>query len=133
MRLRELLNDQPMSLPEAASYLGRITGRKPHVSTLFRWCLKGCGGVRLESVHIGRLRFVTASALDRFVAESTQKEPSAATPAPTHSVPPAPSLSARVRRHNEQRRAEVEAARRRLDELTGVAKSHGVPPVNRSA
>jgi len=133
MRLRDLLNDQPMSLSEAAAYLGRVTGRKPHISTLFRWCIKGYRGVLLESVCVGRQRFVSASALDRFVTASGQNESSTATPEPTRSVPPAPLQPARVMRHNEQRRAEIEAARRRLDELTGVAKSHGALPANRFA
>ena len=53
-----------MSLPEAAAYLGRITGQKPHVSTLWRWCLKGCKGVRLESICLGGKRLVGVSEND---------------------------------------------------------------------
>ena len=120
--LETLAHDRPMSLPDAAAYLGRITGQKPHVSTLWRWCLKGCKGVKLDSICIGGKRFVTAAAIDYFIDASTnrQNDPRGASAAsPPASSPP---LSHHVMRHNERRRAQIEAARRRLDELTGVTK-----------
>jgi len=116
--LQNLAHDRPMSLPDAAAYLGRITGQKPHVSTIWRWCLKGCKGVRLESICIGGKRFVTAAAIDDFIDASTRRRPSTQLPPPA--APPRPP--AHVMRHNERRRAEIEAARRRVDELTGVTK-----------
>jgi len=122
VRLRDLRDDQPLSLPDAAAYLGTITGQKPHVSTLWRWCLKGCKGVMLESVCIGGKRFVTVAAIEVFV-ESL----SAARAVPNHKQTPQPvtpkaltSPLAHVMRHNDRRKGEIEAARRRLDELTGV-------------
>ena len=68
-RLRELRDDNPMSLTDAATYLGKVTGRKPHVSTLWRWCQKGCKGVRLDSICVGGKRFVTVAAIERFIDE----------------------------------------------------------------
>ncbi len=132
--LEHLANDRPMSLPDAAAYLGRITGQKPHVSTLWRWCLKGCKGVKLDSICIGGKRFVTAAAIDYFIDASTnrQNDPRGASAAsPPASSPP---VSSHVMRHNERRRAQIEAARRRLDELTGVTKRaqsgrKAVPPI----
>jgi hypothetical protein len=124
VRLRDLRNDQPLSLPDAAAYLGTITGQKPHVSTLWRWCLKGCKGVTLESVCIGGKRFVTVAAIEVFV-----KSLSAARAVQNHeqtpqSVTPKALTSplAHVMRHNDRRKGEIEAARRRLDELTGVKR-----------
>jgi len=115
---QNLAYDRPMSLPSAAAYLGRITGETPHVSTLWRWCLKGCKGVTLESICIGGKRFVTAAAIDDFIDASTRRRPDGQMPPPA--APPRPP--AHVMRHNERRRAEIEAARRRVDELTGVTR-----------
>jgi hypothetical protein len=124
VKLRDLRDDQPLSLPDAAAYLGRMTGQKPHVSTLWRWCLKGCKGVTLQSVCIGGKRFVTVAAIEVFV-ESL----SAARAVPNHKQTPQPitpaaltSPLAHVMRHNDRRKGEIEAARRRLDELTGVQR-----------
>jgi hypothetical protein len=60
-----------MPLREAAEHLGKLTGQKPHISTLWRWCLKGCKGVVLESIRIGGKRFVTAGSIERFITDST--------------------------------------------------------------
>jgi hypothetical protein len=133
VKLRDLSEDQPLSLTDAAEFLGKLTGRKPHVSTLWRWCLKGCRGVRLESICIGGKRFVTAAALEKFIADSTAardgqpQKPSAPSALPS----PAKRTLSHVMRHNERRRQEIEAARRRLDEITGTAKPPA--PANRSA
>jgi len=108
-----------MSLPTAATYLGGLTGQKPHVSTLWRWCLKGCRGVQLKSICIGGKRFVTPSAIRSFIDNSTSKQ----TPAATEVVTITPDASPYVVRHNERRRAEIESARLKLDELTGVNNS----------
>jgi len=110
--------DRLMSLPEAATYLRGLTGKKPHISTIWRWCLKGCKGVRLESICVGGRRMVSAAAIDRFIDDCTRRQ----TAPEAQPVVPRPQLAAHVMRHNERRRAEIEAARRRLDELTGVTK-----------
>lgn len=135
MRLRDLREDQPLSLPDAAEYLGKFTGQKPHVSTLWRWCLKGCKGVRLDSLCIGGKRFVTATAIERFIEASTA---SRATPPEQPCVPAASTAAsaakgmlAHVMRHNDRRRQEIDAARRRLDAITAAAKP--TTPATRSA
>lgn len=114
-----------MSLPAAADYIGKLTGQpKPNVSTMWRWCLKGCKGVKLESVCIGSKRYVTASAIERFIA--ARSEPSAPVPPTTVSIdrhsPP------RVQAQADRRREEIEAARRRLDELTGGSRRSSTAP-----
>jgi hypothetical protein len=107
-----------MALTDAATYLGRITGQKPHVSTLWRWCLKGCKGVKLDSICLGGKRLVTAAAIDQFIDASTRRQTEAQTPPPAAS----PRPPAHVMRHNERRRSEIEAARQRIDRLTGVKR-----------
>ena len=133
MRLRDLRDDHPLSLLDAAELLGSFTGKKPHVSTLWRWCLKGCKGVVLESICIGGKRFVTAAAIEKFIDASTAARPGQKAEEPAAALPPSPAkpLLAQVMRHNERRRGEIEAARRRLDEITGAAKPND--PATRSA
>jgi len=58
-----------MTLPEAAKRLPRSTGRRIHSSTLWRWCRKGCHGVRLPYFRIGRSIMVTEEGLNRFFSE----------------------------------------------------------------
>ena len=83
--LRRFAEERPMSLSAAADYIGKLTGQpKPNVSTLWRWCLKGCKGVKLESVCIGSKRYVTASAIERFIAARSQ--PGATTPPTTVTI-----------------------------------------------
>ena len=42
-----------------------------NASTVWRWSLRGCRGVMLESISIGAKRFTTAEAFSRFVAATT--------------------------------------------------------------
>lgn len=123
INLQHLAEERPLNLQDAANYIGRLTGQKPHLSTLWRWCLKGCKGVKLDSICIGSKRFVTVSAIERFIEARSQSEsPPVAVPA---AVPPA--AEPRVARHLARRREEIEAARRRLDELTNRGKSAARP------
>jgi hypothetical protein len=114
--LRQFTEERPLSLPDAASYIGRLTGAaKPNVTTVWRWCLKGCKGVKLESICIGGKRYVTVSAIERFIEARSVPGASESTP-PAASTPRAPR---HVERLPARRREEIEAARRRLDKLTG--------------
>lgn len=126
--LQQLSDEKPMSLPDAADYIGRLTGgKKPNVSTLWRWCLKGCKGVRLASICIGSKRYVTVSAIARFIEERSM----AATPATPQAMtagPPVPQATPRVMKYAARRREEIEAARRRVDELTGVTRRQAQEP-----
>ncbi len=124
LSLSDLHDDPPMSLPAAAAYIGKLTGSKPHASTIWRWCLRGCKGIRLDSICIGGKRFVTAAALERFVTRTSEPQDQAS----VTEVVIRPQSSPQIVRHNPRRREEIEAARRRLDELTGVHKPRRAPP-----
>jgi|688.fasta_scaffold305836_1 hypothetical protein len=128
INLQQFAEERPLSLPAAADYIGKITGtKKPNVSTVWRWCLKGCRGVKLASICIGGKRFVTVSAIERFIADRSLAETSATPPA----VNVTPNVAPQVTRFSARRREEIEAARRRLDELTGtnrLAKPTDTPP-----
>ncbi len=45
-------------------------GRPVHVSTLWRWAMRGLRGIRLETVLVGGARVTSADALRRFFANT---------------------------------------------------------------
>jgi hypothetical protein len=58
-----------LTLSQAAKRLPRTNGRRIHSSTLWRWCRKGCKGVRLPYFRVGRSIMVTEDGLNRFFTE----------------------------------------------------------------
>lgn len=74
-----LNEDNLLSLHEATQYVPAINGKRHATSTLYRWCRRGIGGVRLEYVRIGRNIATTAEALDQFfkaLAAADGRDPS---------------------------------------------------------
>ena len=64
-----------VSLNEAARLLPhRRRGKKPHVSTLYRWTTSGCKGVILESLQCGGTRVTSREALARFFEALTYSD-----------------------------------------------------------
>lgn len=55
-----------LTLSQAAKQLPRVNGRKVHTSTLWRWCRRGCKGVKLQYYRIGRTIMTTETALQQF-------------------------------------------------------------------
>lgn len=51
----------------------RPSGKKLHVSAVYRWLQRGVGGVRLESVKIGGTTYTSVEALARFARASAAK------------------------------------------------------------
>ncbi len=93
-----------ISLTEATKGLPRRRrGKKPHVSTLYRWSTAGCRGVVLETIQIGGTRCTSSEALARFFRRLTQDSGLDA------SGPETPL------RQQRRRRREVAAAERQLD------------------
>lgn len=68
----DLQNETLLTLDDAAKALKSVGGKKPHTYTIRRWCLKGCGGVLLESTRVGRRIMTSAEALQRFADARTQ-------------------------------------------------------------
>ncbi len=63
------MSEQILSLTDAATMLPRRRGgRKPHVSTIYRWAKRGIHGVRLEIIQIGGTKCTSREALARFFA-----------------------------------------------------------------
>lgn len=63
-----------MTLSQAAKGLPKVNGKRIHVSTLWRWCRKGQGGITLEYARMGRRVVVTPEALNRFFAALAQPD-----------------------------------------------------------
>lgn len=73
----DIENESLLTLAQAAK---RIPGR-PSLRTVWRWCLKGVDGHRLENVKVGSRRYTSVEAIRRFVERGTNTasaQPSAA-------------------------------------------------------
>jgi hypothetical protein len=76
-----------LSLTDAAKQLPRRrAGRKPHISTLYRWALRGLKGVKLETVQVGGTTCTSVEALQRFFDSLCRRpdDSSLASKSPTH-------------------------------------------------
>lgn len=62
-----LVGEELLSLREAAAHLPCVSGKRPSVSTLWRWCRRGLYGVRLEHTRIGRNIATSREAMGRFL------------------------------------------------------------------
>ena len=62
----DLQAEKLLSLKDAAKAVPPIDGRRPHVSTIWRWCRRGVRGVQLEYVRLGHRVCTSAPALARF-------------------------------------------------------------------
>ena len=72
-----------------------------HLSTCWRWCLRGCKGHKLESFNVGGKKFTTLPAYERWLAKINGAKMSAAqTP--------------------RQRDRAIDAAERELDAIIGT-------------
>ncbi len=96
-----------LTLPQAAAYLGG-GGKKPSTTTLWRWCRKGCRGVKLEYSRFGKDLRVTPSALETFgraLAAVDRELPSTTAAAPmTPTTKTAKRTPAQLARDMEQAR-----------------------------
>jgi len=62
----QLLDEDIITLVQAAKLLPRRRGRKTHASTIYRWTKSGLRGAVLESIQVGGTRCTTIQALGRF-------------------------------------------------------------------
>ena len=76
----DLTTETPITLAEAARTL---PGGAVHVSTIHRWRIKGCRGVRLETFMRGGIRHTTRAAIARFFDATTAAADGDATPVRT--------------------------------------------------
>ena len=68
----EVGREKVISLTDACKLLPkRRAGKRPHVSTLYRWCSHGFQGVQLEVIRIGGTLCTSEEALQRFFERIT--------------------------------------------------------------
>jgi hypothetical protein len=96
----DIRSESILSLNNAAKVLPRRRqGKKPHFSTVWRWAMKGCRGVRLETIRVGGTLCTSREALQRFFDQLSAPD-GVAVPVQPYRTP-----AARLR---QQRQAEIE-------------------------
>lgn len=71
---------EAMTLNEASQWIASQTGcRKPHVSTILRWVLKGVRGEKLRAKRVGAKHWTTTQDLAQFLDVINTCSPSAET------------------------------------------------------
>lgn len=73
-----ILTEDALTLKEAQLAIHEATGRKLDKTTLYRWCLRGAFGVRLEHVRLGQQIITSRQALTRFIEAQTTIQTTAA-------------------------------------------------------
>ncbi|MBW7865444.1 MAG: DUF1580 domain-containing protein [Candidatus Hydrogenedentes bacterium] len=102
-------------LADVPRLLPAVGGKKPNISTVWRWCLRGIGGTKLEAVRIGRCWYTTPEAIQAFgralAAQSIERLDRPKVSAPTE-----------PRTRSEAKRArDVEAAKSRLRDIGALS------------
>lgn len=63
----KILTEDVKTLQEARTELFRATGRRPDKTTLYRWCLRGVAGTKLEHIRLGDRILTSSQAITRFI------------------------------------------------------------------
>ena len=66
----EILDNNEATMP-VASAVEKLTGKRPHPATLFRWRQGGRHGVKLETLLVGGRRQTSVEAVRRFIQRTT--------------------------------------------------------------
>lgn len=70
MQKPTLDGEQLVAISEVPSLLPSRHGKKLHMSTVYRWVLKGARGRVLDSAMLGGVRYTSLEALGRFMGAS---------------------------------------------------------------
>ena len=69
----DISSEAVVTLTQATQHLPRRRkGKRPAVSTIFRWAQHGCRGIRLETIQVGGSKCTSIEALQRFCERLTQ-------------------------------------------------------------
>lgn len=71
--VQRILTEDVLTLQDARKVIGQLTGRRPDKTTMYRWCLRGVRGVKLEHVRLGGVIFTSRQAITRFIEAQTKK------------------------------------------------------------
>jgi hypothetical protein len=99
------IRDVPRQIPP------RRSGRRVHVSAVYRWMSRGVRGVRLESIKIGGTTYTSTEAIQRFAERLSGQERQ-------------PSQGALTK----SRRKRIDDAARQVDAIFGEGPAKGATP-----
>ena len=102
------LEDDLLTLTDAAKVLPPLGGRRIHPSTLWRWCRRGCRGIKLDYVRLGHRMCVSRDALDQFSRQLAEQDEHL-----KRGAPPVISHTAKGRR-GKLRERQIANAKKRL-------------------
>jgi len=105
------MEDDLITLAQAARLLPRIDGKKVAISTIWRWCRNGLRGERLEYVRVGRKICTSPEALHRFFTKPTEADTHL--PPDTRSLPPGMKRPLITSKQRQKALAEAEKVLRR--------------------
>ena len=100
----DLATETVVSLTDATKALPLIDGKRPHVTTVWRWAMRGVRGVRLAHGRLGKRVVTSHEALNRFMNELAALD--------RREAPARPERESRPT----ARRRQVQAAKRALDD-----------------
>ena len=103
-----------LSLTQAAAAVPPVDGKRPHVSSIWRWMNVGIRGVHLEHVRVGRRVCTSRDALERFM----------------HALAEAPAPEARPQPRKARARTEKQRAHDVAKAKEGLAKHGTANPTN---
>ena len=121
-------DDLPLTFPKAAEFMWHRYGVRPSVGTLYRWATRGVGGVRLESLRIGRRFRTTQGAIENFVTRRPVE-----TPLPRQRSGPQAQPSTQgdprcgKRSSHESVAVEIEKSRQRLKQCRSTSTKYRSP------
>jgi hypothetical protein len=79
----DLATEQLVPLQEVPRLLPpRPSGKRVHVSAVYRWAQRGVGGLRLEAVRVGGTTYTSREALQRFARTPRDDVPPPGPPDP---------------------------------------------------
>lgn len=110
----DIYEEKILSLAGAAKSLPPVDGKHLNPSTIYRWIADGIGGVKLDSVKIGRRLCTSKEALQNFVNQLQEAPTPQSKPRTT-----APTKRTAKQRERDIRRANDRLAKRGLIEAEG--------------
>lgn len=71
--VQRVLSEDVLTLQEACGEVAMLTRRRPDKTTLYRWCLRGIRGTKLDHARVGVQILTSRQALTRFIEARTAK------------------------------------------------------------
>ncbi len=106
----DLQSETILSLSQAVKALPYVDGKRPHISTIWRWARKGLRGIHLEYVRLGHRVCTSEEALNRFANRLAEADP----PIEVKSGPLLKTPVTNAARRRSAKMAEDELTRRKI-------------------